>query len=172
VVEAVFLHRPVVGDPCFLIRELMGTQAAIPHSTHFFGDDEPRVLQDFYVLLDAREGHLEALRQLADRRIPSAKPLENPPTGGVGKRGEGVIEASGILNHMVQFSAGLFESQGRASTENQPRGAEVPGARDFRFTRRQAQARDDVGEWRMTGTSPAARSAFGSLAPGIRVPLG
>ena len=72
-VEAVFLHRPVVRDPGSLVFELMRAEAAIPHPSNFLGDDKARVLEDSYVLLDARKGHIEARGQIADRRIRPPK---------------------------------------------------------------------------------------------------
>ena len=102
-VEAIFLHRPVIRDPGFLVLELMGAEAAIPNASDFFGDDKARILEDFHVLLDARKGHVEALRQIADRRIRPAKPLQNSPASRIRKGAKGVVEMSLILNHMVQY---------------------------------------------------------------------
>ena len=103
-VEAVFLHRPVVRDPGSLVFELMRAEAAIPHPSNFLGDDKARVLEDSYVLLDARKGHIEARGQIADRRIRPPKTLQNPSTRRIGECGERVVEPSLILNHMVQYS--------------------------------------------------------------------
>jgi hypothetical protein len=55
------------------------------------------------MLLHAREGHVEFVGELGDRRIPAAELLQDTAPRGVRERGEGDIEAGGRkLNHMVQ----------------------------------------------------------------------
>jgi hypothetical protein len=90
-VEAIFLHRPVCRDPGFLVFQLSWAEAAAPHPSDFLSNDKARVLEDFYVLLDARKGHIEALGQIADRCIGAAESLENPPASGIGKSAKGVV---------------------------------------------------------------------------------
>src|SRR5262249_57957887 len=82
----------------------------------FFRDGGPRLLEQADVLLHAREGHVELLGQVRDRRFPATQLLEDAATGDVRQRGERGIEVSiRILNHMVQYlTTGFRDMQGRA----------------------------------------------------------
>ena len=64
------------------------------------------MLQHPDVLPHARQGHVECLGQIRDRRVASSEPLQDATPGGIGQRREGGIESAvGILNHLVQFAA-------------------------------------------------------------------
>src|SRR5689334_2720826 len=87
------------------------------YAADFFRGDEPRLLEEADVLLHAREGHVELLGQVRDRRFRATQLLENTATGDVRQRGERGVEVGVlILNHMVQYltqasaacKAGLF----------------------------------------------------------------
>src|SRR5215475_4757650 len=84
------------------------------YAADFFRDDEPRLLEDADVLLDAREGHVELLGQVRDRRFRATQLLEDAATSDVRQRGERGIEVGvRILNHMVQYqTTGLRGMQG------------------------------------------------------------
>src|SRR6185295_11256289 len=74
------------------------------YAADFFRDDEPRLLEEADVLLHAREGHVELLGQVRDRRFRATQLLEDAATGDVRQRGERGIEAGvRILNHLVQY---------------------------------------------------------------------
>src|SRR6187431_2656001 len=102
-------------DPCRLFLQSAQAELAGPHAPDLLRGDEPRLLQDTDVLLHAREGHVELLGQVRDRRVCTPELLQNAASGGVRERGERGIEAGpGILNHMVQFIAhGLAPCNGR-----------------------------------------------------------
>src|SRR6185503_9248854 len=84
-------------------------QSALAHPAgaypaDLFRDDEPRLLEQADVLLHAREGHVELLGQVRDRRFRATQLLEDAATGDVRQRGERGIEVGiRILNHMVQY---------------------------------------------------------------------
>ena len=65
---------------------VQGTCAVVPH--------EPGVFENSHMFLDAGEGHVERGRQLADRGIGSAEPLEDSAAGGIRDGGKGGIEIS------------------------------------------------------------------------------
>ena len=70
----------------------------------FSRGDEPGLFQDADMLLHAREGHVELLGKVRDRRIPCAQLFQNATPGGIRERGEGGIEEGClILNHIVQY---------------------------------------------------------------------
>src|SRR5215470_10138767 len=92
-------------------------EPASAYAADFFRDDEPGLLEEADVLLHAREGHVELLGQVRDRRFRATQLLEDAATGDVCQRGERGIEAGiRILNHLVQYltyaspacKAGLF----------------------------------------------------------------
>ena len=75
----------------------------------FLRHDEPGLLQDADVLLHAREGHVELLGKIRDRRVCASELLENAASGGVRERGErGVETGPRILNHLVQYNNALI----------------------------------------------------------------
>ena len=71
------------------------------------------------MLLHAREGHVELLGQVRDRRLRATQLLEDAATGDVRQRGERGIEPGiRILNHLVQYlTTGFRGMQGRAISE-------------------------------------------------------
>src|SRR3954451_17972535 len=91
-------------DPRGLVLEPPRTQPAPPDPPDLLGRDELRVLQHPDVLPHARQGHVECVGQIRDRRVASSEPLQDATTGGIGQRCErGIESAVGILNHLVQF---------------------------------------------------------------------
>ncbi len=93
------------------------------YAADFLRDDEPRLLEDADMLLHAREGHVELLGQVRDRRFRATQLLEDAAPGDVRQRGERGVEAGiRILNHMVQYpTTGLRGMQGRAISSTRPR---------------------------------------------------
>src|SRR3954469_5230291 len=105
-VEACGPELAVPLDPCRLFVQSAQPERAGPHAPDLLRGHEPRLLQDADVLLHAREGHVELLGQVRDRRVCPPELLENAASGGVGERSERGVEAGlGILNHMVQYIA-------------------------------------------------------------------
>ncbi|HEX3232783.1 MAG TPA: hypothetical protein VHR41_01210, partial [Gemmatimonadales bacterium] len=72
--------------------------------------------QNADVLLHARERHVELPGKVRDRSIGSSELLQNATPRGVRERGERSIESGRhILNHMVQYNAGVRGMQGVAA---------------------------------------------------------
>src|SRR5215467_2536300 len=97
------------------------------YAADFFRDDEPRLLEEADVLLHAREGHVELLGQIRDRRFRATQLLEDAATGDVCKRGERGIEVGiCILNHMVQYltqASAACKAGAMTRPRGEPRGA-------------------------------------------------
>src|SRR5512134_386847 len=104
-------------DPCRLFIQSAQAERAGPHAPDLLRGDEPRLLQDADMLLHAREGHVELLGKVRDRRVCTPELLQNAASGGVRECGERGIEAGpGILNHVVQYiTHALAACKGRLS---------------------------------------------------------
>src|SRR4249920_2849785 len=114
-VEACVPELAVPLDPCRLFLQSVQAELAGPHAPDLLRGDEPRLLQDADMLLHAREGHVELLGKVRDRRVCTHELLQNAASGGVRERGERGIEAGpSILNHVVQYTTrGLAACKGR-----------------------------------------------------------
>src|SRR5678815_509558 len=64
-------------DPCRLLIQSVEAELARPHAPDLLCHDEPGLLQDAHVLFHAREGHVELLRKVRDRRVCASELLEN-----------------------------------------------------------------------------------------------
>src|SRR6185369_10049910 len=105
-VEACVPKLAVPLDPCRLLLQPARAERAGPHAPDLLGGDEPRLLQDADVLLHAREGHVELLGKVRDRRVCAPELLQHAAPGDVRERGERGVEAGPrILNHTVQYIA-------------------------------------------------------------------
>src|SRR5262249_42071805 len=103
-VEACVPELAVPLDPCRLFLQSARAELAGPHAPDFLGADEPSLLQDADMLLDAREGHVEPLGKIRDRSISTPELLQDAASGGVRERGErGIDSGPSRLNHMVQY---------------------------------------------------------------------
>src|SRR5436190_2336832 len=103
-VEACVPELAVPLDPCRLFLQSAQAELAGPHAPDLLRGDESRLLQDADVLLHAREGHVELLGKVRDRRVCTPELRQNPAPGDVRERGERGIEAGPrILNHVVQY---------------------------------------------------------------------
>src|SRR5215813_4962300 len=113
---------------------------AAAYAADFFRDDEPRLLEDADVVLHAREGHVELLGQVRDRRFRATQLLEDAPTGDVRQHGERGIEVGiRIQNHLVQYlTTGFRDMQGRAISSTRSRGREPPAVTPARVPRSRA----------------------------------
>src|SRR5215510_7673718 len=102
-------------EPRRLFLQSARTQLAGPHAPDLLRGDEPRLLQNADVLLHARERHVELLGKVRDRSVGSSELLQNATPRGVRERGERSIKSRRhILNHTVQYNAGLRGMQGVA----------------------------------------------------------
>src|SRR3954466_10121438 len=103
-VEACLPGPAVSLDPSRLFLQWAPAKRAGPYAADLLGDDKPRPLQDADVLLHTREGHVELLGKVGDRRVCTSQLLQNATSSGVRERGERGIEARLIiLNHLVQY---------------------------------------------------------------------
>src|SRR5437867_4034913 len=115
-VEACVPKLAVPLEPCRLFLQSARAEPAGPHAPDLLRGDEPGLLQDADVLLHAREGHVELLGKVRDRRVGTAELFQNAASGGIRERGERVIEAGlFILNHAVQYTAHGAALQGGPS---------------------------------------------------------
>src|SRR5918995_1263844 len=104
-VEARVPELAVLLEPRRLFLQPAPAELAGAHAPDLLRGDEPRLLQDADVLLDARQGHVELLGEVRNRSVCSPEVLQNAASGGVGECGERRIEAGlVILNHMVQYT--------------------------------------------------------------------
>src|ERR671931_1953053 len=115
-VEACVPEMAIPLDPGRLFLQSARADLAGPHAPDLLRGDEPGLLQDADVLLHAREGHVELLGKIRDRRVCASELLENAASGGVRERGERGVEAGPrILNHVVQYHDALIgRMQGKA----------------------------------------------------------
>src|SRR5919204_1216567 len=112
-VEACAPELAIPLDPGRLFLQSARADLAGPHAPDLLRGDEPDLLQDADVLLHAREGHVELLGKIRDRRVCASELLENAASGGVREGGERGVEAGlRILNHVVQYSQALIGVQG------------------------------------------------------------
>src|SRR5205823_37322 len=103
-VEACVPEQAVPLDPRHLTLQPARPQLAGPHATDLLRAHETGLLQDADVLLHARQGHVELLGKVRDRRVCTSELLQNAASGGIRERGERGIEAGlRILNHLVKF---------------------------------------------------------------------
>src|SRR6185503_1363610 len=103
-VEACLPELAVPLDPRRLFLQSVQAEPAGPHAPDLLRGDEPRLLQDAYVLLHARERHLEPLGKVRDRRVCAPQLLQHAASRGVREGGERGVEAGpAILNHVVQY---------------------------------------------------------------------
>src|SRR5262245_22814680 len=91
-IEAGLQHPAVLRDPGRRVLEPAGAHPAVPHPSDFLGRHETGSFEDRHVLLHAREGHLEAGSQIADRGVPAPEALEDATASRVGQRRERSIE--------------------------------------------------------------------------------
>src|SRR6188472_2315560 len=69
-------------DPCRLFIQSAQAELAGPHAPNLLRRDESGLLQDADVLLHAREGHVELLGKVRDRRVCASELLQNTASGG------------------------------------------------------------------------------------------
>src|SRR5213079_745927 len=103
-VEAFVPAAAVPLEPRRLFLQSARAQLARPHAPDLLRGDEPRLLQNADVLLDARERHVERLGKVRDRSVGSSELLQHATPRGVRERGERSIKSGRlILNHVVQY---------------------------------------------------------------------
>src|SRR3954452_2431550 len=97
-------------DPRRLVLEATRAEPAGPHPSDLLGRDEAGLLQHPDVLAHAREGHLECLGQIRDRRVAASQLLQHATAARAPQRVERGIESTrGILNHLVHYIGGSAE---------------------------------------------------------------
>src|SRR5450432_1806482 len=92
-VEACVPELAVPLDPCRLFLQSAQAELAGPNAPDLLRGDESRLLQDADMLLHAREGHVEFLRKVRDRRVCTPELFQDAASGGVRERGKRGIEA-------------------------------------------------------------------------------
>src|SRR5580658_4391125 len=121
-VKACVPELAVPIDPCRLFRKFARAELAGPHAPDLLRADEPGLLQDADMLLHAREGHVELLGEVRDRRVCMPELFQNAASGGVRERGERGIEAGReTLNHMVQCLTHGVAARKQVSPAVEPR---------------------------------------------------
>src|SRR5918993_1310714 len=108
-VEACVPELAIPLDPGRLFLQSARADLAGPHAPDLLRGDEPGLLQDADVLLHAREGHVELLGKIRDRRVRASELLENAASGGVREGGERGVETGPLIqNHVVQYDNELI----------------------------------------------------------------
>src|ERR671912_1935819 len=108
-VEACVPELAIPLDPGRLFLQSARADFAGPHAPDLLRGDEPGLLQDADVLLHAREGHVELLGKIRDRRVRASELLENAASGGVREGGERGVETGPLIqNHVVQYDNELI----------------------------------------------------------------
>src|SRR6188768_1731313 len=92
-VEPCIPELAVPLDPCRLFIQSAQAEPAGPHAPDLRRGDEPRLLQDADVLLHARQGHVELVGKVRDRRVRTPELLQNTASGSVRERGKRGIKA-------------------------------------------------------------------------------
>src|SRR6185369_11037286 len=124
-VEARVPELAVPLEPFRLFLQSARAELAGPHAPELLRGDEPGLLQDADVLLDARESHAELLGKVRDRSVGTSQLLQYAASGGIRESGERGIEVGPrILNHAVQYV-----THGLAACKGEPN-------RGLRFRRR------------------------------------
>src|SRR4029079_2094244 len=91
-------------DPRRFFIQSAPAELAGPHAPALLRGHEPRLLQDADMLLHARQGHVERVGKVGDRRVVTPELLQDAAPGGIRERGERGIESGpDILNHVVQY---------------------------------------------------------------------
>src|SRR4030095_6756140 len=91
-VESCVPELAVPLHPCRLFIQPAQAELAGPHAPDLLRHDQPGLLQDADVLLHAREGHVELLGKVRDRRVCACELLQNTASGGVRERRERGVE--------------------------------------------------------------------------------
>jgi hypothetical protein len=85
-VEALFPEGAMLGDPVGSGREGPWIEAAAVHSSLPAPLHEPGLFQDFQVLRDRGQRHVERLREVRDARLAESEPREDGAPRRVGER--------------------------------------------------------------------------------------
>jgi hypothetical protein len=88
-----YIERIGPEQPRRLFVQSSRAEPAVPDPSDLLRRHQARAFEHLHVLLEAREGHLEVLGELADRGVTAPEALENAAAGGVGEGREGGIEA-------------------------------------------------------------------------------
>src|SRR6185369_479028 len=92
-IEAGLEHLMVTGHPFGFEIEPARAQRAAAHPSDLLRVHQPRRLEDPDVFLDPGQSHLEVVREITDRRIPTRQAFQNSPSSGVRERREGHVES-------------------------------------------------------------------------------
>src|ERR1044071_8636201 len=87
-IEACGPELAIALEPCRRFLQSPRAERAGPHAPDLRRGDEPGLLQDADVLLHAREGHVELVGKVGDRRVRTRELLQNAASGGVRERGK------------------------------------------------------------------------------------
>jgi len=91
-VESAFEHPSVSRDPRGLFLEPARAEPASAYPSDFFSTHQPGCFEYSDVFLDARQGDVEGLGELAYSGVRATQTLKNSAAGRVGEGGEGAIE--------------------------------------------------------------------------------
>ena len=100
-IELRFPEATVLGDPLERGAHGRGAERRPAHSSLFLDGGQSGALQHAHVFGDRGERHVESRCELTNGAIARGEPGEDVAPGGVGERGEGVIERPRKVNHMV-----------------------------------------------------------------------
>jgi hypothetical protein len=96
--EGAMMCDPVGGGVQWPRIETAAVNSSLPAALH-----EPGLFQDFQVLRDRGQRHVERLREIRDARLAEREPREDGATRRVGKGGERPVERAQIVNHIVNY---------------------------------------------------------------------
>ena len=102
-IKAAFPGGAPLGDPVFGGPERGSFDMAGTHAADFFGAHQAAGFEDFEVLHDRRQGHVERLSELADRSGSAAQPLDHDQSGGIRQRLEDATERCSLVKHFLKY---------------------------------------------------------------------
>jgi hypothetical protein len=102
-VEALFPEGAMLGDPVGGGVQWPRIEAAAVNSSLAAALHKPGLFQDFQVLRDSGERHVERLREVRDARLAEREPREDGATRRIREGGERPVERAQIVNHQVNY---------------------------------------------------------------------
>jgi hypothetical protein len=92
-VEGFLPERAVLRDPIGRRGEGAGIEPAVVDPSLLALLDEPGVFQNFQVLRNGGQRHVERFREIGDSRLAEGEPREDGAPGRIRERGKGAVQS-------------------------------------------------------------------------------